>query len=113
MRLLIASLAALLLLMQWPLWFGKGSWLRVAELRKSLEAQHAVNAQLASRNAALGAEVDSLRQGREAIEERARMHLNMLRADELFFQRSGPGPTPAAPGTADAAAPARSGTAAP
>ncbi len=113
MRLLIASLAALLLLIQWPLWFGKGSWLRVAELRQSLEAQHAVNAQLASRNAALGAEVDSLRQGREAIEERARMQLNMLRADELFFQRSGPGPTPAAPVTGDAAAATRAGNAAP
>jgi cell division protein FtsB len=113
MRVIFIVLAALLLLIQWPLWFGKGSWLRVAELRKSLEAQHAVNAQLASRNAALGAEVDSLRQGREAIEERARMHLNMLRADELFFQRSGPGPTPAAPGTGDAAAPTRASNAAP
>lgn len=110
MRLVIIALAALLLLIQWPLWFGKGSWLRLAELRNALDAQQTVNAQLAARNAALGAEVDSLRQGREAIEERARMNLNMLRADELFFQRSGPGSAPVvtAPG-GDAAVVARPG----
>lgn len=96
MRLLLIALAALLLLIQWPLWFGKGSWLRVAELQKQVDAQRATNAQLAARNAALLAEVDSLRQGREAIEERARMQLNMVRADEIFFQRSGPAAAPAA-----------------
>ena len=90
MRLLVAVLAALLLLIQWPLWFGKGGWLRVSEIQKQLDTQRAGNAQLAARNAALGAELDSLKQGREAIEERARMQLNMLRADEVFFQRSAP-----------------------
>jgi len=102
MRALLAVLAVLLLLVQGPLWFGKGSWLRVWELQKSLEAQRATNAQLIARNAALGAEVESLRQGREAIEERARMQLNMLRNDEVFFQRSSPSApqTPAAPDTA-------------
>ena len=90
MRLILMALAALLLLIQWPLWFGKGGWLRVAELQRSLETQQAANAQLVDRNAALVAEVDSLRQGREAIEERARMQLNMTRSDEVFFQRSGP-----------------------
>ena len=100
MRLLVAVLAALLLLIQWPLWFGKGGWLRVAEIQKQLDTQRAGNAQLTARNAALGAELDSLKQGREAIEERARMQLNMLRGDEVFFQRSAParpvaGTTPA------------------
>lgn len=99
MRPLLLVLATLLLLIQWPLWFGKGSWLRVSELSKQLEAQRATNAQLTARNSALLAEVDSLRQGREAIEERARMQLNMVRADEVFFQRSGPAAPAAAPTT--------------
>ena len=106
---LLAVLAALLLLIQWPLWFGKGGWLRVAEIQKQLDAQRATNAQLTARNSALGAELDSLRQGREAIEESARMQLNMLRSDEVFFQRSGPAraPAPAAPAAPSApAAPA-------
>ena len=104
MRAVLYILAALLLLIQWPLWFGKGSWLRVAELQRALDAQRATNGQLVARNAVLAAEVDSLRQGREAIEERARMELNMLRADEVFFQRSTPAaPQPAAPDRADPA----------
>jgi cell division protein FtsB len=109
MRLLVAVLAALLLLIQWPLWFGKGGWLRVSEIQKQLDAQRAGNAQLAARNAALGAELDSLKQGREAIEERARMQLNMLRADEVFFQRS----APARPVSGAAAPPSASATPAP
>jgi cell division protein FtsB len=105
---LLAALAALLLLIQWPLWFGKGGWLRVAEIQKQLDAQRATNAQLTARNSALVAELDSLRQGREAIEESARMQLNMLRSDEVFFQRSGPARAPATPSapTAPASAPA-------
>ena len=109
MRLLVAVLAALLLLIQWPLWFGKGGWLRVSEIQKQLDTQRAGNAQLAARNAALGAELDSLKQGREAIEERARIQLNMLRADEVFFQRS----APARPVSGAAAPPSASATPAP
>ncbi len=86
MRLVVLVLAALLLLIQWPLWFGKGSWLRVAELQRQLESQRAGNGQLTARNDALVAEVASLRAGREAIEERARFQLNMVRGDEVFFQ---------------------------
>lgn len=86
MRLLVAVLAALLLLIQWPLWFGKGGWLRAAELQRQVDTQRAVNGQLAARNEALAAEVRSLRAGREAIEERARYQLNMVRPDEVFFQ---------------------------
>lgn len=96
MRALLIVLAVLLLAIQWPLWFGKGGWLRVAELQRGLQAQREANGKLAERNAALNAELDSLRQGREAIEERARMQLNMLRDDEVFFQRSEV-PKPAAP----------------
>jgi cell division protein FtsB len=86
LRVIVVTVAGLLLLIQWPLWFGKGGWLRVAEQRQQLEAQRAANAQLAARNDALAAEVASLRAGREAIEEHARMQLNMVRGDEVFFQ---------------------------
>lgn len=97
MRALLIALALLLLAIQWPLWFGKGSWLRVAEMQRTLQSQRAANDQLAARNAALAAELDSLRRGREAIEERARMQLNMLRDDEVFFQRSETSPPAVAP----------------
>ncbi len=86
MRIVVLALATLLLLIQWPLWFGKGSWLRVLELQKQVDAQRASNAQLTARNDALAAEVASLRAGKEAIEERARTQLNMVRSDEVFFQ---------------------------
>jgi cell division protein FtsB len=86
MRLLVLVLAGLLLLTQWPLWFGKGGWLRAAELQRQVDTQRAGNGQLAARNEALAAEVRSLRAGREAIEERARYQLNMVRPDEVFFQ---------------------------
>jgi cell division protein FtsB len=95
MRALTIVLGTLLLAIQWPLWFGKGGWLRVWELQRGLEAQRQDNATLAARNAALAAEVRSLKEGREAIEERARQQLNMIRNDELFFQFATP-PRPAA-----------------
>jgi cell division protein FtsB len=87
MRLIAAILAALLLVVQWQLWFGKGGWLRVGSLQDQLETQRAANASALASNAALAAEIDSLRAGGEAIEERARYQLNMIRGDETFFQR--------------------------
>ena len=86
MRLLAIVLAALLIGIQWPLWFGKGGWLRVWDLDRQLLAQRGINGALNARNAELAAEVASLREGREAIEERARHELNMVRDGEIFFQ---------------------------
>jgi cell division protein FtsB len=86
MRILAIVLGALLIAIQYPLWFGKGGWLRAWELERQLAAQRTVNGTLAARNAELGAEVSSLREGREAIEERARHELNMVREGEVFFQ---------------------------
>ena len=59
MRLVAIVLAALLLLIQWPLWFGKGGWLRASELERQLAAQKTVNAGLGERNAQLAAEVEA------------------------------------------------------
>ncbi len=86
MRLLALVLCALLLAIQWPLWFGKGGWLRVWELERQVLAQRGINGTLNARNAELSAEVASLREGGEAIEEHARRDLNMVRDGEVFFQ---------------------------
>jgi cell division protein FtsB len=85
-KVLGAILGALLLLIQYPLWLGKGGWLRVWELDGQLAAQQAKNTELEVRNGALEAEVRDLKQGFEAIEERARYELGMAKDDELFFQ---------------------------
>ena len=79
-------LAALLLLLQYPLWLGKGGWLKVWDLNRQVEAQLQVNQQAQTRNAVLDAEVRDLKQGTAAIEERARSELGMIKRDEVFFQ---------------------------
>jgi cell division protein FtsB len=96
MRLLAIALTALLIAIQWPLWFGKGGWLRAWDLDRQLLAQRGINGALNARNAELAAEVASLREGREAIEERARHELNMVRDGEVFFQIVVPKPERAA-----------------
>ena len=86
MKLLAAILGALIVLIQYPLWIGKGGWLRAWHLEGEVSSQKMKNAELEVRNASLAAEVRDLKQGSEAIEERARRELGMLRADEVFFQ---------------------------
>jgi cell division protein FtsB len=86
MRILAFSLAALVLLLQYPLWLGKGGWLRVWDLDRQVQAQQNENGDLRLRNDALDAEVRDLKQGFDAIEERARYELGMIRQDEVFFQ---------------------------
>jgi cell division protein FtsB len=86
MRALAVVLASLILLIQYPLWLGKGGWLRAWRVEEDVSREKAKNAALESRNAALAAEVRDLKQGTEAIEERARYELGMVRGDEVFFQ---------------------------
>jgi len=83
---LTLTLAALIVLIQYPLWLGKGSWLRVWEVDQQIRAQRDTNRRLQARNSALEAEVRDLKVGKEAIEERARSELGMIRQDEIFFQ---------------------------
>ena len=96
MKILAAVLCALIVLIQYPLWIGKGGWLRAWDIDRQLEAQKAKNLQAQARNATLEAEVRDLKQGTEAIEERARYELGMVRNDEVFFQvvETKPGPQP-------------------
>ena len=86
MKVLAAVLGVLIVLIQYPLWLGKGGWLRAWDMNRQLEVQHAKNKQLETRNAGFAAEVRDPKQGTEAIEERARYELGMIRPDEVFYQ---------------------------
>jgi len=85
-RLVTVALVALVAAMQYGLWLGKGSWLRVWEIDRQLGEQKQINEGLLARNEALDAEVRDLKKGFEAVEERARSELGMIRQDEIFFQ---------------------------
>jgi cell division protein FtsB len=86
MRRLALVLVVLIAALQYPLWFGKGGWLRVWELDRELQAQRAANDKLRGRNAALEAEVRDLKNGYDAIEERARNELGMTKPNEIFYE---------------------------
>ncbi len=86
MRVLTVVLGVLIVLIQYPLWLGKGGWMRVWEIDRQVTAQKQTNAKLDVRNKALDAEVRDLKQGSDAIEERARYELGMVKQDEVFFQ---------------------------
>ena len=77
---------ALLLALQYPLWVGKGGWRDVHEAEAKLEALRAENLELEKRNADLAAEVKDLKSGYEAMEERARLELNLVKPGEIFVQ---------------------------
>ena len=86
MRWLTLLLVLVVAALQYPLWLGKGGWLRVWEVDQKIAAQKQVNQGLKARNASLDAEVRDLKQGYGAIEERARSELGMIKQDEVFFQ---------------------------
>jgi cell division protein FtsB len=86
MRLLLLVLVALAGLIQYPLWMGRGGWLSVWDMQEHVATQRSINDGLRARNVALLAEVDDLRTGTEAAEERARAELGMMRQGELFVQ---------------------------
>jgi cell division protein FtsB len=88
MRWATAAIAALLLLVQADLWFGKGNLPYVMSLRKQLVAQRAANEQARARNARVAAEVVDLREGLEMVEEKARAELGMVKPNEILVQLS-------------------------
>jgi len=85
-RWLAVALLVVITLLQHPLWLGKGGWLRVWEVDRQLQQQQETNSKLEMRNAGLDAEVRDLKQGYDAIEERARFELGMVKQDEVFVQ---------------------------
>jgi cell division protein FtsB len=84
--LLIGVLVLLFLLLQYRLWVGEGSLAEVNNLRHEIQNQRGELERLRARNRALQAEVDDLREGMEAIEERARNELGMVKPGEVFYQ---------------------------
>ena len=86
MRWAAPLIAALLLLVQADLWWGKGNMPYVMSLRKQLAEQRAANLQAKARNARVQAEVSDLKEGLEMVEEKARAELGMVKPDEILVQ---------------------------
>lgn len=84
MRWPVIVLALLVIALQYPLWLGKGGWLKVWDVDRQLQAQRETNQKLEQRNAGLEAEVRDLKSGNEAIEERARFELGLTKPGEIF-----------------------------
>lgn len=91
MRLILICLTALLVLIQYPLWFGKGGWLRVWDLSRQVDAALEKERELKARNDKLASEVRDLEEGTGAVEERARYELGYIRDNEIFVQVLEPG----------------------
>ena len=86
MRILAYVFIALIIALQFPMWLGKGGWLQVREYDRQVTLQREANARLKARNDALDADVRDLKTGYEAVEERARSDLGMIKHDEVLFQ---------------------------
>lgn len=86
MKWLLSFLILILLLLQFRLWFSDNSLLEIWKLQQQISEQNTENAQLKERNAALQAEVKDLKQGMQAIEERARSELGLIKKGETFYQ---------------------------
>jgi len=86
MRILIGILLLMLVTLQYRLWVGEGSMAEVHTLRQEIAVQKQELENLRQRNQALHAEVVDLKQGLDAIEERARSELGMIQESEVFYQ---------------------------
>ncbi len=86
LRILLLALLALAAFLQYRLWFGEGGRRSVAALQKQVEQQTHENEGLRQRNAALAAEVEDLKSGEAAVEERARSELGMIKPGETFYR---------------------------
>jgi len=86
MRILMGILVILLAMLQYRLWVGEGSLAEVHNLRQEIAIQKEKIEKLRERNLELRAEVENLKHGQEAIEERARSGLGMIRENEIFYQ---------------------------
>jgi len=86
MKISFAILSILFLYLQFNLWFGNNNMFQVWKIENAIEQQLAENSQMRERNAVLAAEVQDLKQGLDAIEERARSELGMIKQKETFFQ---------------------------
>jgi len=115
MRWFIAALAALVLVLQYRIWLSPHGAREVLQLSSAVQKQAAENQQLAARNEQLAAEVRNLKQGYEALEERARADLGLIAANETYYQvvppaaaakSAAPAAVPAPPAAAPSLSPA-------
>lgn len=104
LRLLLVLLVALFAFLQYRLWLGEGGRRSVAALREQVEQQERENGGLQQRNDALAAEVEDLKSGEAAVEERARSELGMIRPGETFYRVVEPQGAPGAQSPAGAGA---------
>jgi cell division protein FtsB len=82
----LLALAVVLAGLQAKLWWGDGGWGQAQALRAKVAQQKAENARLTQRNDALAAEVEDLKSGEVAVEERARSELGMVKPGETFYR---------------------------
>lgn len=92
MRIVTLILFVLLILLQFKLWLGEGGFREVARLEARVENQRQQNEDLLQRNAELQAEVEDLRERLDAVEERARNELGLIKPAEQFYQVVPPPP---------------------
>lgn len=83
---ILLVLATALVVLQYRLWFGQGNWRQVQELRAQVLEQKRENRELLRRNQALAAEVKDLKSGVDAVEERARNEMGMIKPGETFYR---------------------------
>lgn len=86
MKIVTFILVILLVVLQYTLWIGPGGMTSVWQLKRQLNEQQAINDKLKDRNDILLAEINDLKHGHAAIEERARNELGMVKKDEAFYQ---------------------------
>ena len=86
LQLVLVALIALLAFLQYRLWWGEGGRRSVADLHRQVDQQAHENEGLQQRNAALAAEVEDLKSGEAAVEERARSELGMIKPGETFYR---------------------------
>ena len=86
MRMLTICLTMLVVLIQYPLWLGKGSWSHVWDLQKQVQAAQQKNQEAKLRNVRTESEVRDLKEGTAASEERARNELGMVKPGETFYR---------------------------
>jgi len=86
MKWLVTILSAMLLSLQYSLWFSDSSLSSAWRMKQAIETQAQQNKTLRERNLALDAEVRDLKTGTAAVEERARSELGLIRTDEIFYQ---------------------------
>lgn len=85
-RLIVLVMVLIFSSLQYKLWFGEETIPAVMRLKTEIMSEEIKLKILEKQNAKLIAEVKDLKNGTEAVEERARRELGMIKEDETFYQ---------------------------